>query len=59
MSLLSILVVLLVVGFVVWLLLQVPIPAPFHRIIVGVVCLFMVLWLLQQFNLIPGNLRLR
>ncbi len=59
MSLVSLLIVLVVVGFVAWLILQVPLPAPVRNIILGVIVLFLVLWVLQQFGLIAGPLRLR
>ena len=59
MSLLTLVILLALVGFVCWLIMQIPMPAPFQRIMLGVICLFLVLWLLQQFGLIGGNLRLR
>lgn len=59
MSLISLLVVLVVAGFVSWLVLQVPMPQPFKNIILGVICLFLVLWVLQQLGLLSGmHLRL-
>lgn len=58
MSLISLLVVLVIAGFVCWLALQVPMAQPFKNVIIGVICLFLVLWLLQQLGLLSG-MRLR
>lgn len=58
MSLLILIVTLVVVGFLCWLVLQIPMPAPFPKIIMGVICFVMVLWILQQFGLI-GVIKLR
>lgn len=55
------LVVLVVVGFVLWLILTyVPMPEPFKKVIVAVVVLFLALWLLSAFGVIgkmPVSLR--
>ncbi len=61
MSLLTLIIVLAVAGFLSWLVLQIPMPAPFRNIIIGVVCLFLVLWVLQQFGVNTGfgNLTLK
>lgn len=59
MSLISLIIVLALAGFVCWLIQQIPMPQPFPKIIVGVVCLFVVLWILQSFGLVGTNLRLR
>ncbi len=42
-------------GFIVWLILKIPMPSPFPEIIIGVVCVLLVLWALQ---LIGVNTRL-
>jgi hypothetical protein len=37
-----------------------PMPQPFPRVIIGVICAFMILWLLQQFGIHTGlDLRLK
>ena len=54
MSLVAMIVVLAVAGFLCWLVLQIPMPAPFRNIIIGVMCLFLVLWLLQQLGVNTG-----
>jgi len=61
MSLFSLVLVLVVVGFFLWLISLIPqIDATFKKIIYGVVIFFTVLWILQQFGLISGlNLRLK
>lgn len=45
---LSLLVTLVVIGFVVWLVLQIPMPAPFRNIVVGVVIFLLVIWILTH-----------
>jgi len=43
------------VGFLVWLILQIPMPQPFQKIIIAIVCIFMILWLLQLLGVsLPG-----
>ena len=61
MSLISLLVVLILVGFALWLVQQIPIDATIKRIIQGVVILFIVLWLLQAVGLVGslGDIRIR
>lgn len=48
-------------GFLVWLILQIPMPTPFRNIILGVVCIVAVIWVLQALGLDTGfgNLRVR
>ncbi len=45
-------------GFLVWVILQIPMPAPFKNIILGVVCFFIVVWLLRSLGLFHGFHRL-
>ena len=62
MSLINLVVVLALVGFLLWLIVNfIPMPAPVQKIIIAVVVVFVVLWLLQGFGVITGfeNLRLR
>lgn len=59
MTLLSLVLILIILGFTCWLVLQIPMAPPFPKVIIGVICLFTVIWLLQQFGLVSGNLRLR
>ncbi len=60
MSLISLLVAIVIVGFVVWLITLIPMPEPFHKVIIGVVVLFLVLFVLQSLGVLTGmNLRLR
>lgn len=61
MSLLTLIITLAVIGFVVWLVLQIPMPEVIRSIIVGVVAFFVILYLLQSFGALGsiGNLRLR
>ena len=59
MSLISMILVLVIAGFACWLLLQIPMPHPFPQVIAGLICLFVVLWLLQSLGLVNTNLRLR
>lgn len=59
MSLISLILVLVLVGFICWLITLIPMPAPFPKVITGIIILFLVLWLLQSFGVIHTNLRLR
>ncbi len=62
MSLINLVIVLALVGFLLWLIVNfIPMPAPVQKIIIAVVVVFVVLWLLQGFGVITGfeNLRLR
>lgn len=54
MSLVSLVLVLVVAGFLCWLCLQIPMPQVFRNVIIGVVCFFLVLWVLQQLGLVSG-----
>ncbi len=47
------------VGFLCWLVLQIPMPAPFRNIIIGIMCVFAVIWALQTLGLNTGLPRLR
>ncbi len=60
MSLISILVVLVLLGLALWVIGQVPLDPWIQKVIRVVVVVFVVLWLLQAFNLLPGfGVRLR
>lgn len=59
MSLISLVLVLAIIGFVCWIVLQVPMPAIMRNIIVGVVVLFVVLFLLQSFGLVGSLSQIR
>lgn len=54
MSLLTLVLVLAIAGFCCWLVLQIPMPQIFKNIILGVVCLFLVLWILQSLGVSTG-----
>lgn len=54
----SIIVVLAIAGFVAWLVMQIPMPQPFRNVILGVMILFLVLWVLQSFGILAGIPRL-
>lgn len=55
MSLISILVVLVLAGVVLWAVSQFPLDATIVKIIRVVVVVFVVLWLLQAFGLLSGT----
>lgn len=61
MSLISLIITVAILGFLCWLVLQIPLPQPFRNIIIGIIILFMVLWVLQQFGFLGdiGHLRLK
>lgn len=54
MSLLGILAVLILVGAVLYFVSTLPIDGTIQRIIYGVVLLFVVIWLLQAFGVLPA-----
>lgn len=60
MGILELVLTLAVAGFVVFLILQIPMPQIFRTIIVSVVALVAILWVLQAFGLIHStNFKLR
>lgn len=59
MSLITLVLTIVCVGFVVWLVLQLGLPEPFPRILIAVVVFVLILWILQSFGLIPHVVRLR
>ena len=48
-----------IAGFVVWIVLQIPMPDIFRKIIIGVVAFALVIWVLQSFGLVSGFRTLR
>ena len=54
MAILPLIIVLAVFGFVVWIILQISMPVVVKNIIIGVATLFIVIFLLQQFNIPTG-----
>jgi hypothetical protein len=59
MSLISVIVAIVVIGFLLWLVeTYVPMPVPIKRVLEAVVVLVLVLWLLQAFGLLRGSIRL-
>lgn len=59
MNIIELVLTLAVVGFLVWIILQVPMPPVFRKLIVGVVAFALVIWVLQNFGLISGFRGLR
>ncbi len=60
MSLISLIVSIAIAGFLVYLALQIPLPQVFKNVIIGLVTLFLVLWVLQELGVNTGfHLRLR
>jgi hypothetical protein len=59
MSLISLILALAICGFLAWLVLQIPMPVPVRNIFVTVICVFLVIWLLQQFGVDTGLPTLR
>ncbi len=55
----SLILTLAVVGFVVWIILQIPMPALVRNIILGIVCFALIIYVLQAFGLGEGLPRLR
>ncbi len=59
MSIIALILYLALIGFCVWLILQIPMPQPFKNIILGLVVVILILFALQQLGLVSGmNLRL-
>ncbi len=54
MSILSLVLTIAIAGFIVWLILQIPMPAQFRNIIIGVVAVVLVLYVLQIFGISTG-----
>lgn len=61
MNFIELILSLAVAGFLVWLVMQIPMPAIFKNIIYGVVCFALILWVLGMFGLVPhlGHLRIK
>jgi hypothetical protein len=60
MSLLTIVIVLIVVGVILWAInTYIPMQSTIKKILNGVVILVMILWLLQVFGLIPAIMNIR
>lgn len=61
MGILTLILILAIIGFVLWLVLTyIPMPAPFKSIITVIIVIALILWLLQVFGLGGhlGNLRM-
>lgn len=60
MSLLTIVIVIVVVGVILWAINQlIPMPANIKNVLNVVVVVFLILWILQSFGLINTGLRLK
>lgn len=59
MSLISLILALAIAGFICWIILQIPMPAVFKNIILGIICLFLVIWVLQSLRIVTGIVPLR
>lgn len=58
MSLISIIIALAIMGFLGWVIIQIPMPQVFRNVIIGVMILFLVLWVLQVLGVVTGLPRL-
>lgn len=56
MNIIELILAIAVCGFLVWLVTQIPMPALFRNIIVGLTCFAVVIYLLQAFGLIGGHI---
>ena len=52
MSIVSILIGLAIIGFICYLIMQIPMLPVFKNVIVGIVIFVLILWLLQQFGFV-------
>lgn len=60
MSLITIILTILLVGVLVWLITTfIPMEPKIKQLLVAIVMIFLILWLLQGFGLLPWNLRIR
>ena len=61
MTLIGLILSIALAGFLAWLVLLIPMPQIFKQIIVAVLCVFLILYLLQDFGIATGlpHLRLR
>lgn len=48
MGLIELVIALVIVGFVAWIVLQIPMPQSIRNVIVGVIVFFLVMWVLQK-----------
>ena len=54
-SLVTLVLVIAIVGFLCWLILQLPMPPIFRNVIIGVISIFLIIWLLQHLGVrTPG-----
>lgn len=58
MSIIGIIVALVLVGLALWVVGQIPMDPAIARILRVVVIVLLVLWLLQAFGLLSGNIRI-
>lgn len=54
MPIVPIILTLALVGFLCWLVLQIPMPEIFRKVIIGVMILLVILWLLSMFGVNTG-----
>lgn len=59
MTIVGLILVLALMGAVVWLILQIPMPGIFKNVIMVVVAIVLVLWLLQAIGVSTGLPRMR
>lgn len=59
MTLIPVLIALALLGFIVWVILQIPMPEVVRRIIIGVVVVIVVLYVLQIFGVQTGVPQIR
>jgi len=60
-SIISIIILIALAGFVAWLVMQIPMPPPFRNVLLGVLILLLIIWVLQQLGVMPslGGLRIK
>lgn len=54
MSLIAIALTIAITGFIIWLIIQIPMPEIFRNIIVGVACLLLLVFVLQALGINTG-----
>jgi hypothetical protein len=58
-TLVSLVLILALVGFVIWVILQLPMPTVFRNVILGIVTVILILWVLQAIGVHTGLPHLR
>lgn len=59
MAILPMILAIALCGFIVWIILQIPMPEQFRKVIIAVACVVLILYILQAFGVNVGLSTLR